>query len=202
MRPDPQRPGLRSRAAYSAEQKAALQQVSHGIGRQAGLRGHCGGGVILRSRFRRIADFARANCPTRRAHCRTCRIRPCDEVVALETDAYQRNEIVRIEPDGETALIDGLSSTLPMRMHRTPMPYLCGVHGAERLAESLAHAVARIRQRQRVDPDLPRARIEAHHMVRGCENDAPHAGEPRGLEHIVAPTILACRIVSHGPSTE
>ena len=73
-----------------------------------------------------------------------------------------------------------------MRRHVTLQAVLVGIHRAQRLAERLADAVARIRAHRLVDADAALARIKADRVIGGREDDALDAGAARRLEQVVA----------------
>src|SRR5262245_46547787 len=173
-------------AELQAAEAAALQPVPDRVRRQLGLGGKRLGapalgfarGTITQAEGRLVVP------PT--PHIRGSAV---DDLVTqigmLEADADELHQVLGLDPDRQPPLVDRLVVDVadPDRQH--PQAELVGIERAERLAERLAHGVARIRPQDRRGVEAAVARIEAEHMVGRSEDDARDAGLARRLEEIV-----------------
>src|SRR5580692_7680346 len=104
----------------------------------------------------------------------------------VEADADELHQVFRADPDGEPAQIDRGVGEIADADAGYAQAVLIGIERADRFAESLADAVARIRAHRLVGADLALPRIEADRVVRRGEDDAFDFLAPRRLEQIVA----------------
>src|SRR5262249_29334999 len=96
------------------------------------------------------------------------------------------HQILRLQPDRQPPPVDRRVAEIADADAGHAQAVLERIERAERLAERLAHAVARVRAHVMVSADAARARVEADRMVRRCEPDALAAGARRRLEQVVA----------------
>src|SRR5262249_55042684 len=154
-----------------AAEAAALQPVADGVWRQLGLSRKCRGAPALRLTCRPIAQAISSVVvpPSPRVVGGAV-----DDLVAqigvLEADSDELDQILGLDPDRQAPLIDGLVVEVADADCKHAQPMLVGIERAERLAERLAHAIARIRARDCAGAEAPPPRIEAEHMVRRGEN--------------------------------
>src|SRR5262245_26819173 len=104
----------------------------------------------------------------------------------LEADADELHQIFRREPDREPAAINRRVAEIADADAGHAQSVLERVERAERFAERLAHAIARVGTYRGVHADPTLARIEADRVVRGGEHHASHALAARRLEQVVA----------------
>jgi len=113
-----------------------------------------------------------------------------DDLVAdigvFEPDANQLHQVARADPDGESPAIHRPFRRIADADAENLGAVFVRVESAHALAEDLAETVARIGPDRRIDTDRLRARVEAHRMIAGREDDALDALEPRRLEQVVA----------------
>ena len=107
------------------------------------------------------------------------------DVRMLEADPHELGEIARADPDRQAAPVDRLVVDIADADVEHAQAVLVGVHPAERLAERLADAVARVGPRHDGVVDRALAAIEAHHVVGGGEDDALAALPARRLVDVV-----------------
>src|SRR5262245_13091931 len=167
--------------------RAALVPVGHRIGRQPGLRRQRGVAKILGAASRAIAVAERRFV-----------VPPAALVVGgaekdlvmdagvLQADADELHQVLGLDPDRQPPLVDRRIGDVADADAGDAQPIFEGVERAQRLAERLAHAVARVRPHRRVRPDAAAARIEADGVVGRGEDDALDAVPARRLEQVVA----------------
>src|SRR5262245_32108060 len=140
---------------------AALVPVGHRVGRQPGLRRQRGVAKILGAALRPVAVAERRRV-----------VPPAALVVGgaekdlvadagvLEADADELYQVLWLDPDRQPALVDRRVSDIADADAGDAQPVLVGVEGAQRLAERLAHAVARVWPHRGARADATVARIE------------------------------------------
>src|SRR5262245_11632575 len=88
-----------------------------------------------------------------------------DNVRMLEADPDQLREVLRLEPDRQSPLVGGRVADVADADRGRAQSMLVGVERGERLAECLAHAIARIRPHRGIGPDAALAWIETNGVI-------------------------------------
>ena len=108
------------------------------------------------------------------------------DVGMIEPDPAELDEIFRLQPDRQPAVIERHLAEIADPQTRDAEPVLVGIERADRLAEHLADAVAAVGARGDIGADPVMARVEADRVVRRGEDHALDALAVGRLEQIVA----------------
>src|SRR4029077_16555461 len=88
------------------------------------------------------------------------------QIRVLKADADELHQVLRAAPDGEPALVHRRVGEIADADAGHAQAVLIGIERADRLAESFADAIARIRAHRLVGADLALARIKTDRMIR------------------------------------
>src|SRR5262245_52040004 len=174
-------------AELHAAEAATLKKITDGIGLELGLLGHGVLAVILGVPRRAIAIVVGLVVVPPGALVAGGPVEDLEaQVRVLEANADELGKILSTEPDRQPALVDGRVAHIADPETQHAQAVLVGIERAQRLAEGLADAVARIRAHRDIDANAMVAGVEPDGVVGGGEHDALHALSARCLEQIVA----------------
>src|SRR5581483_8402411 len=183
--------GLRQAGSVAVElgaaEAAALEIVADRVRRQLGLGGQRLLAPVLGAAGRAVAQLPGAVVVPPAALVVGGAVEDLEaHLRVLQADADQLHEVLGADPDRQAALVDGPVADVADPEAQHAQAVLLGVEGAERLAERLAHAVARVGPHRDVGADAVMARVEPHRVVGGSEHHPLDALAARRLEQVVA----------------
>src|SRR5262249_18653259 len=147
---------------FHAAEAAALQAVTDRIRRQPSLSGERLSAPALGFAHRPIAQAERRLVVPPAPRIGGSAVDPfIAQIGMLETDAQELNQVLRHDPDRQPPLVDRLVADVADADREHAKAELVGIEGAERLAEHLAHGIARIRPQDRGGAEAAVAWIEA-----------------------------------------
>src|SRR5205085_8458788 len=145
-----------------AAEGAALEEIADRVGLQLGLLGQRVLQIVLGAACRPVAVVVSPVVVPPGALVPGGAVEDLEaQVRVLEADADQLDEVFRLHPDRQPALVERLVAEVADPQAQYAQPVLVGVERAQRLAEGLADAIAGVWPHGDIDADVVVARVEA-----------------------------------------